>query len=621
MPRSRTVPVVDAGSHVLEIAPPIAGPGIAPSAVEGWRMRLAHALCVATRDACGPAAVARPTRLEVSASLGVAGDERTSTALLRESRSGRVVWSGTFAAGDPAADRHDIDCIARSIRLTLRTLEARSPDAASAHLAQAWTTIWLRPQTADSNALVLRSVARVGRGVEHCAHWLAIMGYAQWRAARFGWNGVSRHDGMRIALNACERALQIDPGHVDARFVLAMTHLEFGELALGIAGLEQAVQLDPSHGPARGNLGHARMIGGDFDTAFVDCERALAISGREPLAAVWHGSRSFMHAIAADAVRARCAGRAAVLANPKHRFGLLALAVGSELDGDTAAARHNVETIRALPDSAFADPLSVPGYALCKGAFSERATVLVERLRAALAPRTPVVRAQERLRVLTLGRFHIERAGRPMSWGRKPPQVPLRLLKVLIALGGRAVEVERITEALWPDEDGRAVKRRFDTALYRLRSMLGRDALRTNGSAVGLDPQTVEVDALVFRDRGDTALYAGRFLPADIHAPWSVPMRETLAERFRLEVTRTAQAALERGDAARALSQCVHALAVEPLSEALCRLALRAGLAAGRRDECLRLYDLHAAALRTELDLTPDETTRALHRALMAGSP
>ena len=609
MSTSLSLPVVEAGRHVLELSLPVVGPDITLAAAEGWRMRLAHALRVATRDAIGSATAARPARLELSASLdgsaGVGG-----TALLRYARTGRIIWSSTLGRDDS-----DVYRIARAIRLVLCRLDAQCAEP-FADRERAWCALWLNPQTADSNASALHSVGRARRRVDACARWLAIKGYAHWRAARFGWNGVKRAEGLRIALDACERALELDPEHVDARFVLAMTYLELGDLGLGMMGLEQAVYLDPSHGPARGNLGHARMMGGAYEAAFADCERELTISAREPLAAIWHGSQSFIHAISARFAAARSAGLAAVQSNPKHRFGLLALAVARELEGDAQAVRRIVTRIQSLPDRAFTGPLDVPGYSLCQGAFREQASMMMDRLRAALAPNTAVTRAQSRLRVLTLGRFCIERAGRPMTWKRKPPQIPLRLLKVLIAFGGRDVEVERITEALWPDETVRAVRRRFDTALYRLRSMLGADVLRTNGSTVSLNSESIDVDAFVFRNEGSLSLYAGQFLPADIQAPWSVPMRETLAERFRSEVARTAEAWLECGDAAQALSHCAHAMTIEPLSEALCRLALRACLKAARRDEGKRLYDLHAAALRAELDLAPDATTQSLHRAL-----
>jgi len=201
--------------------------------------------------------------------------------------------------------------------------------------------------------------------------------------------------------------------------------------------------------------------------------------------------------------------------------------------------------------------------------------------------------------------------------GRKPPLLLLRLLKVLVALGGRDVEIERMTAALWPDEAGRPVRRRFDTALYRLRSLLGADVVRTNGEVVTLNSDAVEVDAFAFRNARSIVQYDGPFLPGDMDSSWSIPMREMLAERFRSEVARSAEALMERGDAVEALAQCARAMTIEPLSEVLCRLALRASLQSGRRDEGKRLYDLHAAAMRNELDIAPAAETQVLRQALI----
>src|SRR5688572_25793762 len=117
MSTSLSLPVVDAGRHVLEISLPVAGPDITPAAAEGWRMRLAHALRVATRDAIGGATAARPARLELSASLD-GSDGGGGTALLRYARTGRVMWSSTLGRDDT-----DVYRIARAIRLALCGLD------------------------------------------------------------------------------------------------------------------------------------------------------------------------------------------------------------------------------------------------------------------------------------------------------------------------------------------------------------------------------------------------------------------------------------------------------------------------------------------------------------------
>jgi hypothetical protein len=44
----------------------------------------------------------------------------------------------------------------------------------------------------------------------------------------------------------------------------------------------------------------------------------------------------------------------------------------------------------------------------------------------------------------------------------------------------------------------------------------------------------VEIDAHRFARGNDAALYAGIFLPDDLHVAWTVPMRESLREHLQL---------------------------------------------------------------------------------------
>jgi hypothetical protein len=88
-------------------------------------------------------------------------------------------------------------------------------------------------------------------------------------------------------------------------------------------------------------------------------------------------------------------------------------------------------------------------------------------------------------------------------------------------------------EALWPGEAGPQVRRRLDTALYRLRQLLGEGAVVSTNGSVALSSM-VEIDAHRFARGNDAALYAGIFLPDDLHVAWTVPMRESLREHLQL---------------------------------------------------------------------------------------
>ena len=75
-------------------------------------------------------------------------------------------------------------------------------------------------------------------------------------------------------------------------------------------------------------------------------------------------------------------------------------------------------------------------------------------------------------------------------------QKPFLLLKALIAFGGRDVKEEQLCDALWPDAEGDLAHRSFETTLYRLRQLIGKDkAIQLKEGRLTLDRQSCWVDA------------------------------------------------------------------------------------------------------------------------------
>jgi hypothetical protein len=103
------------------------------------------------------------------------------------------------------------------------------------------------------------------------------------------------------------------------------------------------------------------------------------------------------------------------------------------------------------------------------------------------APQTGVDEREERrweihvaspVRIHTLGRFSVQLQGRPLSGTAGPRyQRSLELLQALIALGGRDVHAELLSQALWPDAEGDKAQNAFDVTLHRLRQLLNIDHL------------------------------------------------------------------------------------------------------------------------------------------------
>ena len=101
------------------------------------------------------------------------------------------------------------------------------------------------------------------------------------------------------------------------------------------------------------------------------------------------------------------------------------------------------------------------------------------------------------LRIHTLGGFQLMLNEVPVTLTGKVKK-PLELLKVLIALGGRGVSQERLSDALWPDADADLAKRSFDTTLHRLRKLLGNERmLQLQAGRLSIDPRYCWVDTWV----------------------------------------------------------------------------------------------------------------------------
>lgn len=103
------------------------------------------------------------------------------------------------------------------------------------------------------------------------------------------------------------------------------------------------------------------------------------------------------------------------------------------------------------------------------------------------------------VKIHSLGRFEIEKEGKPLDFAGRVPQKPLALLKTVIAFGRIEVSMEQIADAIWPDADGDAAHSAFTTTLGRLRKLLGcEEAIRVRHGKVCLDPQLCWVDVWRF---------------------------------------------------------------------------------------------------------------------------
>jgi LuxR family maltose regulon positive regulatory protein len=227
------------------------------------------------------------------------------------------------------------------------------------------------------------------------------------------------------------------------------------------------------------------------------------------------------------------------------------------------------------------------------------------RRRGLAAPSPEVEHWPWPVRLYTLGRFSVVRAGAPVRFRGKSPGKPMRLLQALLALGGREVAVDTLLEALWAHAEGDAAENAFNVTLLRLHRLLGEAALLLSERKLSLNDRYCWVDAWALErlaahfDAAITAagarsvelaalaeqalaLYRGLFLARKEHAGWAAPARVRLRSRFVRMLGGSARAFREHGTLEEAITLCRRVLEIEPTAEDLLAELLRALMASGR---------------------------------------
>ncbi len=240
------------------------------------------------------------------------------------------------------------------------------------------------------------------------------------------------------------------------------------------------------------------------------------------------------------------------------------------------------------------------------------------------------------VRIYAMGRFQIFRDDAPVEFTGKTPQKPLELLKTLIALGGESVAEERLTDFLWPDAEGDLAHQSFESALSRLRRILGGDdRVRYSDRQLSLNFRRCWVDSIALGrllnkasdGKGEQAqrtfneaagLYNGHFLPADGGREWSVSRSEKLRNgMLRLSVEAGREYELtEQWEQAAACYQ--KALEADQLAEGVYRSLMICYAKLGRRSEAVNVYHRCGRLLRKHLGVQPSSETESVYSALLS---
>ena len=214
--------------------------------------------------------------------------------------------------------------------------------------------------------------------------------------------------------------------------------------------------------------------------------------------------------------------------------------------------------------------------------------------------------------------------GRPIDLTRKKLAA---LLAFLACTASQTHGRDKLMTLLWGLHFDAQARQNLRQALFRLRRVLGEDALISSGESVSLQPGVIACDvprfeALLAEGSRDAlnqvvGCYKGRLL-ADIEIPEEAWTKWLTAERQRLEglaldaMMKLGELELGAGNHEPALRAANRVIAISGLREDAHRLIMRVLAAGGRRADALKHYEHLTALLKRELTVEPDPATRAL---------
>jgi DNA-binding SARP family transcriptional activator len=209
------------------------------------------------------------------------------------------------------------------------------------------------------------------------------------------------------------------------------------------------------------------------------------------------------------------------------------------------------------------------------------------------------------------------------------------LLTYLACTAPRPQSREKLSALLWGSHFDVQAKQNLRQALFRLRKMLGENAIESDGDTVSLNTAAILCDVSRFEnlvregscDALNVAadLYRGRLID-DVTVgeegwnEWLTGERDRLGELALGAMVALGKQELAAGRAEHARKAGQRAIALNNIREDAHRLVVLALAAAGRKAEALRHYQGLVALLKRELNTEPDDITRSLVAKLRIAS-
>jgi DNA-binding SARP family transcriptional activator len=249
------------------------------------------------------------------------------------------------------------------------------------------------------------------------------------------------------------------------------------------------------------------------------------------------------------------------------------------------------------------------------------------------------------VRIHSLGRFSVQLDRQPLTSNLKAAQQrPLELLKALIALGGRGVHAELLSQALWPDAEGDKAQNAFDVTLHRLRRLMGlKNLFLVHDRLLTLNSELAWVDVWAFErvvnhaerlltrlEEPEAAwelahseeylltLYQGAFLEREATQPWVLSLRERLRSKLLRHIIEAGRAWETSGEWDKAIRYYRKGLEIDPFVETFYERLMHCFRDTGRISEAVATYQRCWTILAEQFQVEPSLATRKLYHSLTA---
>ena len=294
-------------------------------------------------------------RFIVDGLLELRGDMLQVSVQVADSSRGTQTWADALelpAKTWPEAAQVVVGRLARALHFELNDLATQGPVAgdvellARAQSARAWIQLFARPQTSETNVQATALAEQALALAPQLAQARMSLAFCDWRAALYGWGSDPPDLQMARAMSGIERAIELDPRDPDGYYVMALVALQHGLLARAEEALHQCLRLAGSFAPAHGLLGLVRSRRGHPEQTAAHCDRAFALSPREPLRAVWHGAKALAALELGDDRGALEEAQRGLAVNPAYPMLNMAGAAAAQRLGLLTQARQCVAVLR-----------------------------------------------------------------------------------------------------------------------------------------------------------------------------------------------------------------------------------------------------------------------------------